>query len=119
MYQIDIHDMLQGWYSTDNLATRQLGSLGDFDFTALVSSTALTAFYSDSLTAGLAKTETAQGYVCTMGPRHHAYGVALFPTVGSQCFAPAIVHGTNGNAGFSCAWQDSLGLGIMCVFDEE
>ncbi|CAD6582626.1 MAG: hypothetical protein ASARMPREDX12_000992 [Alectoria sarmentosa] len=117
LYYIDIDDTLQELYSTDNLLTWQLGSLGDCNITASVSSTALTAFFSDHW---LGQDGNSTGIRLYYGaPDNQIRELALFPNVGSRYFSQFIFSGTNGNAGFSSAWWDGPGLGNLYLFDEK
>lgn len=116
LYYIDINDTLQELYSTDNLTTWILGSLGDNNFTASNSSTSLTAFYSDHW---LGQDGNSTGIRLYYGaPDNQIHELALFPNVGSQYFSQFIFPGTDGNAGFSSAWWDGPGLGNIYMFDE-
>lgn len=116
MYYIDINNTLQEIISADNLTTWQLVSLGDSNFTASVSSTSLTAFYSDHW---LGQDGNSTGIRLYYGaPDNQIHELALFPSVGSQYFSQFIFRGTNGNAGLSSAWWDAPGLGNLYVFDE-
>ncbi|CAD6580760.1 MAG: hypothetical protein ASARMPRED_000318 [Alectoria sarmentosa] len=116
LYYIDIDDTLQELCSTDNLMTWQLGSLGDCNITASVSSTALTAFFSDHW---LGQDGNSTGIRLYYGaPDNQIRELALFPNVGSRYFSQFNFSGTNGNAGFSSAWWDGPGLGTLYLFDE-
>lgn len=103
-------------YSTDSLTTWQLGSLGDHNFTASGSSTALTAFYSDHW---LGQDGDSPGIRLYYGaPDNQVHELALFPNVSSQYISQSIFRSTNGNAGIASGWWDGAGLGNLYMFDK-
>ena len=107
---------MQELFSTDDLATWQLGSLGGYNFTASVSSTALTAFYSDHW---LGQDGNSPGIRLYYGaPDNKVHELALFPNISSQYFSHSVIPGTNGIAGIASGWSDESGLGNLYVFDK-
>ena len=106
-------------YSSDNCTTWHLGSLGDSNFTTSVSSTALTALYSDHW-LGLDGNST--GVRLYYGaPDNLVHELALFPSSThnpSQYISQSVFRGTNGNAGIASAWSDSSGLANLYLFDQ-
>ena len=111
-----MNDTLQELYSTDNCTTWQLGGLGFYRFKASVSSTALTAFYSNHW---LGQDRNSSGIRLYYGaPDNKVHELAIFTNNGPQYFSQHVFDGTNGNAGIASAWQDDLGLGFLYLFDQ-
>ena len=103
-------------YSTDNFTTWILGSLGESNFTASASSTALTAFYSDRW---LGQDRNSSGVrLYYGGPDNNVHELALFPNISSRYISQFVFPGTNGNAGITSGWWDGPGFGSLYSFDK-